>query len=174
MKWESARQILHLFIQHSLIRSALARRCNSTHRDSYSLVEIDSQPALDFSVDMMFLPRPHANTELTPPNNVLVFDMFTILEKTFSQIAITKRTAYSVDTHVAFWTAVVNNNPLLRVVTVEYLLDVRHLLEEIKISTNNVLLAADDTMVPISSHDCVAMQALMMMMIFYCSFRNKI
>jgi len=131
----SAKQTLHLRIPHSLIRGALARRRNSTRSDSYSFVKIGSQPALDFGVGMMSLPRLGANTEHTPPNNVLVFDMFTILENTFEQIAITKRTAYSVATHVAFWTAVANNNPRLRVVTIEYLLDVGHLLEEIKIST---------------------------------------
>jgi hypothetical protein len=156
----SARQTLHLRIPHSLIRSTLSRRRNSTHMDSYSFVDVGSQPALDFGVGMMFLPKPEPNTQHTPPNNVLVFDMFTILENTFEQIAITKRTAYSVATHVAFWTAVAYDNPLLRVVTIEYLLDVGHILEDIKISTNNGSLAAGGSMVPISTDDCAAMQAL--------------
>ena len=156
----SAMQTLHLHIPHKLIRSALARRRNSTRGDSYSFVAIGAQPALDFGVGMMFLPRPDANTALTPPNNILVFDMFTILENTFEQLAITKQTAYSVATHVAFWTAVADENPLLRVVTIEYLLDVGHILEDVKISTNNGSLAAGGTMVPISTDDCVAMQAL--------------
>jgi hypothetical protein len=86
--------------------------------------------------------------------------MFTILENTFEQIAITKRTAYSVATHVAFWTAVAHDNPLLRIVTIEYLLDVGHILEDIKISTNNGSLAEGSTMVQILADDCVAMQAL--------------
>ena len=156
----SSKQTLRLRIPHSLIRSTLSQRRNSTHSDSYSFVEVGAQPALDFGVGMMFLPQPEANTEHTPPNNVLVFDMFTVLENTFEQIAITKRTAYSVATHVAFWTAVAHENPLLRVVTIEYLLDVGHILEDIKISTNNGSLAEGGTMVPISEEDCVAMQAL--------------
>jgi hypothetical protein len=126
-------------------------------------VKIGSQPALDFSVGMMFLQRPDANTDVIPPSNVLVFDMFTILENTFEQLAISKQTAYSVATHVAFWTAVADDNPLLRVVTIEYLLDVGHtLLEDVKISTNknNGSLAAGGTMVIISTDDCAAMQAL--------------
>ena len=96
----SAKQTLHLRILHSykLIRIALAQRRNSTRSDcdSYSFVEIGSQPALDFGVGMMSLPRPDANTARMPPNctnNVLVFDMFTILENTFEQLAITKQTA---------------------------------------------------------------------------------
>lgn len=156
----SAKQTLHLRIPHQLIRSALSRRRNSTHSDSYSYVEVGSQPALDFGVGIMFLPRPEANTALTPPNNILVFDMFTILENTFEQLAITKRTAYSVATHVAFWTAVAEDNPLVRVVTIEYLLDVGHLLDDIKISTNNGSLTAGGSMVPISADDCTAMQTL--------------
>ncbi len=112
----SSKQTLHLRIPHSLIRNTLSRRRNSTHSDSYSFVDVGSQPALDFGVGIMFLPQPELNTLQTPPNNVLVFDMFTVLENTFEQIAITKRTAYSVATHVAFWTAVTHDNPLLRIV----------------------------------------------------------
>jgi len=160
----SSKQTLHLRIPHSLIRNTLSRRRNSTHSDSYSFVDVGSQPALDFGVGIMFLPHAEFNTQQTPPNNVLVFDMFTVLENTFEQIAITKRTAYSVATHVAFWTAVTHDNPLLRIVTIEYLLDVGHKLDDIKISTNNgssvssMSLSAD--MVSISASDCAEMQAL--------------
>lgn len=157
----SARQTLHLKIPHSVIRNTLSRRRNSTHSDSYSFTSVGSQPALDFGVGMMFLPKPEANTQQTPPNNVLVFDMFTVLENTFEQIAITKRTAYSVATHVAFYTAVSFENPQVRVVTIEYLLDVGHVLEDIKISTNNGSLKQGGSMVPISADDCTAMQALL-------------
>lgn len=156
----TAKQTLHLRIPHELIRNALARRRNSTLQDSYSFVEIGAQQALDFGVGMMFLPRPELNTAGTPSNNVLVFDMFTILENTFEQLAISKRTAYSVATHVAFWTAVAANNPLLRVVTIEYLLDVGHVLLDVKMSTNNGSLASGGKMVPIGAEDCAAMQAL--------------
>lgn len=156
----TAIQTLHLQIPHQLIRNTLARRRNSTLQDSYSFVDIGAQEALDFGVGMMFLPLPDINTGSTPPNNVLVFDMFTVLENTFEQLAITKRTAYSVATHVAFWTAVAADNPLLRVVTVEYVLDVGHALQDIKMSTNNGSVTDGGSMVPISSEDCTAMQAL--------------
>jgi hypothetical protein len=156
----SVRQTLHLTIPHSIIRNFLARHRNTTHVDSYSFTQVGSQLALDFGVGMMFLPRPDVHTALTPPNNILVFDMFTVLENTFQQLVITKRTAYSVATHVAFWTSVAYDNPLLRVVTVEYLLDSGHVLEDIKMSVNNGSIAAGGKMLPISVEDCQAMQEL--------------
>jgi hypothetical protein len=73
----------------------------------------------------MFLPHAEFNTQQTPPNNVLVFDMFTVLENTFEQI------------------------------TIEYLLDVGHKLDDIKISTNNgssvSSMSLSDAMVSISA-----------------------
>jgi hypothetical protein len=142
----------------------LARHRNTTSDttsiEAYSFTQVGSQLALDFGVGMMFLPLPDVNTALTPPNNILVFDMFTVLENTFQQLAITKRTAYSVATHVAFWTSVAYDNPLLRVVTVEYLLDTGHVLEDIKMSVNNGSIPAGGKMVPISVQDCAGMQEL--------------
>jgi len=156
----SAKQTLHLRIPHRVIRERLARRRNSTRADSYAFVEVGSQPALDFGIGMMFLPRPDPNTALVPPNNMLVFDMFTVLENTFEQLAMTKRTSYSIATHVAFWTAVADENPDVRLVTIEYLLDKGHLMENIKISTNNGTMGAGGSMAPITEADCAAMQAL--------------
>jgi hypothetical protein len=156
----SATQTLHLRIPHRIIRNFLARHRNTTSSDIYSFTEIGAQVALDFGVGMMFLPLPETNTNLIPTNNILVFDMFTILENTFQQLAITKRTAYSVATHVAFWTTVTYDNPLLRVVTIEYLLDSGHLLKDIKMSVNNGSMTAGGTMLPITVDDCVAMQEL--------------
>ena len=160
----SVRQTLHLTIPHSIIRNVLARHRNTTSDttsiEAYSFTQVGSQLALDFGVGMMFLPLPDVNTALTPPNNILVFDMFTVLENTFQQLAITKRTAYSVATHVAFWTSVAYDNPLLRVVTVEYLLDTGHVLEDIKMSVNNGSIPAGGKMVPISVQDCAGMQEL--------------
>jgi hypothetical protein len=109
---------------------------------------------------MMFLPRPDANTGLLPPNNLLVFDMFTILENTFEQLAMTKRTSYSIATHVAFWTVIADENPDVRLVTIEYLLDKGYLLDEVKIATNNASLSEGGSMLPITAEDCAAMQAL--------------
>jgi hypothetical protein len=156
----SAVQTLRLKIPHRVIREKLSRRRNSTRADSYAFTEVGSQPALDFGVGMMFLPRPDANTGLLPPNNLLVFDMFTILENTFEQLAMTKRTSYSIATHVAFWTVIADENPDVRLVTIEYLLDKGYLLEEVKISTNNASLSEGGSMLPITAEDCAAMQVL--------------
>ena len=156
----SARQTLRLRIPHRVIRELLARRRNSTRSDSYAFTEVGSQPALDFGVGMMFLPRPDANTALLPPNNLLVFDMFTVLENTFEQLAMTKRTSYSIATHVAFWTAVADEDADVRLVTIEYLLDKGYLLESIKIATNNGTMGAGGSMAPITEADCAEMQAL--------------
>jgi len=156
----SATQTLRLEIPHSAVRDALARLRNSTRADSPAHAELGTQPALDFGVGMVFLPRPHANAEAPPPNNLLIFDMFTVLENTFEQLAIMKQTSYSVASHVAFWTAAAQGNALLRVVTIEYLLDLGHLLTDVKVSINNGSLAAGGDMVPITPADCAAMQAL--------------
>lgn len=155
----SALQTLRLRIPHSAIRNALARLRNSTRADSPAHAELGTQPALDFGVGMMFLPQPHANAEASPPNNLLIFDMFTVLENTFEQLAIMKQTSYSIASHVAFWTAAAQGDALLRVVTIEYLLDLGHLLTDVKVAINNGSLAAGGSMVPITPEDCAAMQA---------------
>jgi hypothetical protein len=156
----SAKQTLHLRIPHRVIRERLAQRRNSTRADSYAYTEVGSQPALDFGIGMMFLPQPNPNTNDAPPNNILVFDKFTVLENTFEQLAMTKVTSYSIATHVAFWTVVADENPAVRLVTIEYLLDKGHLLESIKIATNNGTEPGGSIMLPITDADCAAMQAL--------------
>ena len=156
----SATQTMRLSIPHSVIRQALARMRNGTRADSAATAELGTQQALDFGVGMMFLPQPDANTKSSPPNNMLIFDMFTVLENTFEQLAIMKQTSYSIATHVAFWTAAVENDPRIRVVSIEYLLDLGHVLTDIKISINNGSLAHGGSIVPITSVDCSGMQAL--------------
>lgn len=156
----SATQTLRLEIPHAVIRSALARLRNSTRADSPAFAELGTQPALDFGVGVMFLPQPDANTAASPPNNLLIFDMFTVLENTFEQLAIMKQTSYSIATHVAFWTAAAQSDPRIRVVSIEYLLDLGHLLTDVRLSVNNGSLAAGGSMVPVAPADCAAMQAL--------------
>jgi hypothetical protein len=156
----SATQTLRLDIPHSAVRDALARLRNSTRADSPAHAALGTQPAMDFGVGIVFLPRPHPNAEAPPPNNLLIFDMFTVLENTFEQLAIMKQTSYSIASYVAFWTAAAQSNALLRVVTIEYLLDLGHLLTDVKVSINNGSLAAGGDMVPITAADCAAMQAL--------------
>ena len=155
----SATQTLHLRVPHAAIRNALARQRNSTHSDSVAFEQLGTQPALDFGVGIMFLPQPDANTQSSPPNNLLIFDMFTVLENTFEQLALMKQTSYSIATHVAFWTAAAAGDARIRVVSIEYLLDLGHLLTDVKVAVNNGSLAAGGSMVPITPADCQAMQA---------------
>ena len=157
----SATQTLRLSIPHLAIRTALARPRNSSRPDSAAYTERGTQPALDFGIGLMFIARPDANTAATPPNNLLIFDMFTVLENTFDHFAIMKETSYSVATHVAFWTAAAQSDALLRVVTIEYLLDLGHLLTDVKVAINNGSMAEGGSMVPIAAADCAAMQALL-------------
>jgi hypothetical protein len=104
---------------------------------------------------------------------MLVFDMLTVLENAFEQLEITKRTAYSMVTRCVFSTAVVEENPLVRVFTIDIGYNILedlpglpldmslgYLLKDIKLSTNNGSVAAGGGMVPISTADCNAMQGL--------------
>jgi len=156
----SAMQTLMLQIPHSVIRTALARLRNATRADSSSFLELGTQPALDFGIGMMFLPHPDVNTQASPPSNLLIFDMFTVLENTFEQFGIMKQTSYSIATHVAFWTAAAQSDARIRVVTIEYLLDRGHLFTDVKVAINNGSVTAGGSMVPITSADCEEMQAL--------------
>ena len=156
----SAVQTLRITIPHSAIRNALARLRNSTRADSPAYLELGKQPALDFGIGMMFLPHPDANTAASPPNNLLIFDMFTVLENTYEQLALMKQTSYSIATHVAFWTAAAQSDPRIRVVSIELLLDLGHALTDVKLSINNGSLTAGGSMVPVSPADCAAAQAL--------------
>ena len=55
---------------------------------------------------MVFVPS--ANNEsyygCTPANNVVIFNSFSIVENTFEELAIVRQSAYSLATHVDFWT----------------------------------------------------------------------
>ena len=156
----SATQTLTLRIPHGVIRTALARQRNATRADSAAFTELGTQPALDFGIGMMFLPQPDVNTQASAPNNLLIYDMFTVLENTFEQLAIMKQTSYSIATHVAFWTAAAQTDPRIRVVSIEYLLDLGHLFTDVKVAVNNGSLTDGGEMVPITAADCAEMQAL--------------
>lgn len=155
-------QTLRLNIPHQTIRNALSRLRNSTHADSLAQEERGIQPALDFGIGMMFLPQLSANLPVISPNNLLIFDMFTVLENTFDQLAVMKQTSYSIATHVAFWTAAAQSNAQLRVVSIEYLLDYGHLLTDVKIAINNGSLTDGGSMVPITNEDCTAMNSMLL------------
>jgi len=106
----SSTQSLQLQIPHSVIRFALARQRNSTRADSAAFALLGAQAALDFGVGMMFIPHNNAAPSNNLLNNLLIFDMFTVLENTFEQLAMMTQTSYSIATHVAFWTAAAQSN----------------------------------------------------------------
>ena len=89
---------------------------------------------IDFGVGMVFVPAANADAANTDAgnalaNNILIFNHFSVVESTFEQVAIVKQSAYSIATHVAFWTAVAQQDPAVRIATIEYLLDLGHALE---------------------------------------------
>lgn len=151
-----ARQELVLTIPHEVIRKQLAHTVTVTS-ELYG-----TTPRLEFGVGMMFLPYVDSNAGFSEsPNNVLIFDKFTILENTFKQLAVSKQTSYSIATHIAFWTAAAEVDTSIRVATVEYLLDYGHILQgddSITASLNEGSLTAGGNMRAISETDCSEMQ----------------
>ena len=147
-------QQLTVNIPHEIIRQQLST-ASTYYTDSGG-----AQNRLAFGVGMMFLPLADGNGGGTSPNNLLIFDMFSILENTYEQLAMLKQNAYSIATHVAFWTAAAEADPTrVRVTTVEYLLDYGHILESITASLNEGVLSAGGTMRAITDADCATMQA---------------
>lgn len=131
----SSKQTLSLTIPHSVVRNILATRTVHVHpiygeRTQYS-----------FGVGMLFV---------TAGNNMVVFDAFDVIENSHDQVAISKLNSYAVARHVSFWTEVASNDQLLRIATVEYLLDKGQQLTQISAALNGRAINATD---------CVQMQA---------------
>lgn len=150
-------QQLTLKIPHQVIRQQLSRHSVITS-ELYG-----PETTIEFGVGMMFLPLQDANSGETSPNNILIFDKFSIHENTFSQLALIKQSSYSIAKHVAFWTAAAatndaDTNSQIRVTTVEYLLDHGHLLDDISASLNEGVLTQGGSMRQITQEDCDTMQ----------------
>ena len=79
-----------------------------------------------------------------------LFDAFDVIENSHDQVAISKLNSYAVARHVSFWTEVASNDPLLRIATVEYLLDRGQQLIKISAALNGNAINATD---------CARMQA---------------
>lgn len=149
----SALQTLTLRIRHEDIRNHFGRGATTVSPLYGALL------STDFGVGMVFVPTSVSGG--TGANNVLIFNTFTIVENTFDELAIVKRSAYSVASHVAFWTAVAQQNTAVRLATVEYLLDFGHALENITASLNELSAPGSPvSMRAISEADCAEMQAL--------------
>jgi hypothetical protein len=153
----SALQTLTLSIRHEDIRKHFGRGFQMASPLYGSMLSIH------FGVGMVFVPA--ANYESyyggTPASNVVIFNSFSIVENTFEELAIVKQSAYSIATHVAFWTAVSKHDSAVRLATIEYLLDFGQALENISAAVNdNTVSSTAVTMRSISEADCAAMQAL--------------
>jgi hypothetical protein len=153
----SALQTLTLSIRHEDVRKYFGRGSQMASPLYGSMLSIH------FGVGMVFVPA--ANYESyyggTPASNVVIFNSFSIIENTFEELAIVKQSAYSIATHVAFWTAVAQQNSAVRLATIEYLLDFGQALENITASVNdNTVSGTAVTMRSITEADCAAMQAL--------------
>lgn len=131
----SAQQTLTVSIPHSVVRNVLATRTVHVspiygERTQYS-----------FGVGMLFV---------SAGNNAVVFDAFDVIENSHDQVAISKLNSYAVAKHVSFWTEVAAKDPLLRIATVEYLLDKGQELLQITAALGGRAINASD---------CAAMQA---------------
>jgi hypothetical protein len=147
----SALQTLTLRVRHEDIRRAFGR---FTPRVSPLY---GSTQTVEFGVGMVFVPVLNAYNGAA--NNILIFNSFSVIENTFDEVAIVKQSAYSIATHVAFWTASAQQDARVRLATVEYLLDFGHSLENITAALNENALTPM-TMRAIDEDDCAAMQAL--------------
>jgi hypothetical protein len=155
----SALQTLTLQIRHEDVRRAFGR---FTPRVSPLY---GSTLTIDFGVGMLFVPAANADAVGVDAgsalaNNILIFNRFSVVENTFEQVAIVKQSAYSIATHVAFWTAVAQQDPTVRIATIEYLLDFGHALENVTASLN-ADAQTPITMRAIDAEDCAEMQALL-------------
>ena len=155
----SALQTLTLQLRHEDVRRAFG---HFTPRVSPLY---GSTLTVDFGVGMVFVPTANADAGsgdvVTPlANNILIFNRFSVVENTFEQVAIVKQSAYSIATHVAFWTAVAQQDPAVRIATIEYLLDFGHALENVTASLN-ADAQTPVTMRAIDAQDCAEMQALL-------------
>lgn len=153
----SAVQTLTLSIRHEDIRKHFGRGFQTASPLYGSMMSIN------FGVGMVFVPSADYESYYggTPANNVVIFNSFSIVENTFEELAIVKQSAYSIATHVAFWTAVSQQNAAVRLATIEYLLDFGQALENISASVNdNTVSSAAVSMRSITEADCEAMQAL--------------
>ena len=131
----SARQTLQVVIPHSVIRGLLATRSEHTS-PLYGL-----RTEYSFGIGILFVGA---------GNNMVVFDAFDIIENSHEQVAFSKLNSYAVARHVSFWTEVAAKDPLLRIASVEYLLDKGQRLQDITAALNGRAINASD---------CAAMQA---------------
>jgi len=129
-------ETLDIQIPHTVVKSLLARK------EVHSSVVFGEQVQYNFGVGVLFL---------LPGKNTIIFDTFNLIENAQAQVVVSKSTSYSIAKHVSFFTEIVALNHAIRLVSIEYLLEVGHELTAISSSINGV---------GVGSEDCVAMQSL--------------
>jgi hypothetical protein len=142
----SLKQILKISIPHATIRSDLAHNI-VTESPIYG-----ARSTLSFGLGLMFLPYA-ANA-----NNALIFDSFSVVENSLAQLAILKQSHYSIANHVSFFIRSAQADARIKILTVEYLLDWGHKLQEIDASLNTYSLRTGGVMQTILPADCAQMQ----------------
>ena len=128
-------QEIDITIPHTVVRDNIARREITTHPTEGQQIQYT------FGIGMAFVGS---------GNNMIIFDTFTLIENNRDQVAITRLNTYAVAKHVSFWTQQVEADPSIRVVHIEYVLNVGQTLAAINASIN----AAE-----ITDEVCAAMQA---------------
>ena len=128
----SLKQDIEIQIPHSVIRDHMAKT------DEITSPMYGTQTRRTFGIGMLFL---------TSGNNMLMFDVFDIVENSNAQYALAKRNSYSMARHVSFWTQSAANNPDLRIATIEYLLVKGQRLLEIAPSINGRKINSTECMI---------------------------
>jgi len=142
----SLKQTLKISIPHQTIRTELA------HTIITESPIFGARSTLSFGLGLMFLPYS------SNANNLLVFDSFSIVENSLAQLAILKQSHYSIANHVSFFIRSAQADARIKILTVEYLLDWGHKLQEIDASLNTYSLRSGGVMQTILPADCAQMQ----------------
>jgi len=120
-------QTLRVSIPHTTVKQLLAREevCTSS--------AFGKQTQYTFGVGVLFL---------LPGKNTVLFDSFELVENARAQAVIQKTVSYSIAKHVSFFTELVAPDPRIRLVSVEYLVEAGHSLQNISASVNGLLVSA--------------------------------
>ena len=131
-------ETLDVVIPHSAIYEHLG------HRSSYTSPSMGEQNLLKFGIGLVFMP------EDASASNVILFDVFHLIETSNQLVSFHKDNSYSIAKNIAFWTSRVAHAREIHVATVEYTLDAGHVLDALDVAVNGVDVKGQ----------CAAMQVL--------------
>jgi len=126
-------EIINITIKHTTMRDILARSAVETPEWGAP------RTVYTFGIGMLFVFE-----DSTTASNVIMFDTFNLYENTMEQVAISKFNSYAVAKHVSFFSQVVHDFPSIRILTVEYVLDLGQEIYSIDAALNGDAVTAQD------------------------------